>query len=185
MSYAEVAGKGPKQPPEEARAPELPQVEKTESEVASLVDVDTPHVSSVPPDYESQPVKTSTQATRLEQEAEDEARQAAQQIFDEAQDVKEEAKEKARVGGKKAKAKAKEGVRKLDANKENPVVVTNGVILAIGGVALGVAAYNKYTNGTLDWKFAGITAGAVAALAVADYYASQWLFQNKYPPKDS
>jgi lipid II:glycine glycyltransferase (peptidoglycan interpeptide bridge formation enzyme) len=123
----------------------------------------------VPSDYKSQPVKTTSQATRLEHEAEDKAREAAKRASDAAHD----AKEKAKIQGKKAKSKAKEGGRKLDANKENPVVIANGVILVVGSVALGLGAYKKYSEGTLDWKVAGITAGAVGAFAVADYYASQ------------
>ncbi|KAF7511727.1 hypothetical protein GJ744_003458 [Endocarpon pusillum] len=184
MSYAEAAAKGPKQSPEEAyassRAPAPPQVEKTESDTTSLVDVDSPHVSSVPADYESQRVKTTTQATRLEHEAEDKAREAAKRTSEAAH----ETKEKAKVGGKKAKAKAKEGGRKLDANRDNPVVIANGVILLVGSGALGLAAYKKYSEGTLDWKFAGTTAAAVGAFALADYFVSQWFFQNKYPPNE-
>jgi Family of unknown function (DUF5353) len=105
----------------------------------------------------------------MEHEAEDKAREVSKR----AADVAAEAKEKAKLGGKKTKAKAKEGGRKLDANKENPVVIANGVILLVGSAALGFGAYRKYTEGTLDWKVAGITAGAVGAFAVADYYASQ------------
>lgn len=52
-------------------------------------------------------------------------------------------------------------------------MIANGVILVVGSVALGFSAYKKYSEGTLDWKVAGITAGAVGAFAVADYYASQ------------
>ncbi len=105
----------------------------------------------------------------MEHEAEDKAREAGKRAFDAAAD----AKEKVKLGGKKAKGKAKEGGRKLDANKENPVVIANGVILLVGSAALGLGAYKKYSEGTLDWKIAGITAGAVGAFAVADYYASQ------------
>jgi Family of unknown function (DUF5353) len=105
----------------------------------------------------------------MEHEAEDKARELGKS----ASDAAAQAKEKAKVGGKKAKSKAKEGGRKLDANKENPVVIANGVILVVGGVALGFGAYKRYSEGTLDWKVAGITAGAVGAFAVADYYASQ------------
>lgn len=180
MSYAEAAAKGPKQSPEEARAPEIPHIESTESEAASLIDVDSPHVSSVRSDYESQSVKTSSQATRLQYEAEDKAREDSKRAADAAADAKEQAK----AGGKKAKAKAKEGGRKLDANKENPVVIANGIILVAGGVALGFGAYKRYSEGTLDWTVAAITVGALGVFATADYYASQWLFKNKYPPKE-
>lgn len=105
----------------------------------------------------------------MEHEAEDMAREAANR----ASDAAVHAKEKAKLGGKKAKGKAKEGGRKLDANKENPVVIVNGILLVVGSAALGYGAYKKYSEGTLDWKVAGITAGAVGAFAVADYYASQ------------
>lgn len=114
-------------------------------------------------------MKTSTQATRLEHEAEDKAREAANR----ASEAAHEAKEKAKVGGKKTKAKAKEGGRKLDANRDNPVIIANGVILLVGSGALGFAAYRKYTEGTLDWKVAGTTAAAVGVFALADYFVSQ------------
>ena len=54
-----------------SRAPALPEVVHTEDSTSSLVDVDSPHVVSVPSDYESQSIKTDTQAARLEREAED------------------------------------------------------------------------------------------------------------------
>jgi len=71
MSYADVVAEGPKQPPEEARAPPMPEVEKTESEATSIVDVGSPHISSVKSDFEDQATKTQTQAIRKEHEAED------------------------------------------------------------------------------------------------------------------
>jgi len=131
MSYASVASRGPKQTPEEARAPIPPQVEQTEFESSSLIDVDSPHVSSVPSDYESQSIKTDTQAQRLDNEAEDaertveetatkgkekaagtygDAKKKAPKNFDEAKkdasELYEEGKEKASDAYKKAKAKA-------------------------------------------------------------------------------
>jgi Family of unknown function (DUF5353) len=105
----------------------------------------------------------------MEHEAEDDAREASKR----ASDAVDSAKDKAKLGGKKAKSRAKAGGRKLDANKENPVVIANGVILLVGSAALGFGAYKRYSEGTLDWKVAGVTAGAVGVFAVADYYASQ------------
>ncbi|KAL2120233.1 hypothetical protein VTJ04DRAFT_4259 [Mycothermus thermophilus] len=77
-SYAEIASKGPKQSPEEAAAPQPPQVKPEVSAAASiatastgsLIDVDTPSVHVVPADYAEQAVKTETQASRLEREEE-------------------------------------------------------------------------------------------------------------------
>lgn len=179
MSYAEAAAKGPKQSPEEARAPPVPELEKTESEVASLIDVDSPHVSSVKSDFEDQAEQTKTQAARKEREAEDKLRE----LSDKAADKATEAKKKATAEGKKAKEKAKAGGKKLQDNKDNPVVIGNAVIILAGVAVLGFGAYKKHSEGQLDWKVAGATAGIVGAIAVADYFGSQWLFKNKYPPK--
>jgi len=179
MSYADVAAKGPKQSPEEARAPPMPDVEKTESEAASLVDVSSPHVSSVKSDFEDQAIKTETQATRMEHEAEDKAREYGQK----ASDATSEAKKKAATKGKESKEKAKAGGKKLQENQDNPVVVGNAVILVVGTVALAVGAYQKHRDGKLDWQLAGTVAGVVGLFGVADYFASKWLIENKYPTK--
>ncbi len=88
-----------------SRAAALPQVEPVESSASSLVDVDSPHVSSVPSDYDSQSVKTDTQAQRLENEAEDEARELADEASEEYENISHEAKDKYEKGSKEAKDK--------------------------------------------------------------------------------
>jgi len=179
MSYADVAAKGPKQSPEEARAPAMPEIEKTESESNSLVDVDSPHVSSVKSDYEQQATKTQTQATRQEHEVEDKARELSEKASEAAND----AKKKATTKGKEAKEKAKAGGKKLQDNQDNPVVIGNAVVLLVGSVALAAGAYQKHKEGQLDWQLAGTVAGVVGAFAVGDYFVSKWLIENKYPTK--
>jgi len=179
MSYADAVAKGPKQSPEEARAPAPPEIEKTESEATSVVDLDSPHVSSVKSDFEDQAVKTQTQATRIEHEAEDKAREYGQKASEAASD----AKKKAAAKGKDAKEKAKAGGKKLQDNQDNPVVIGNAVILTVGAIALAVGAYQKHSEGKLDWQLAGTVAGVVGVLGVADYFASKWLIENKYPTK--
>jgi len=179
MSYASVAATGPKQTAEEARAPPPPQLEQHESEASSLIDVDSPHVSSVHSEFESQEVKTSTQAERLEHEAED----AARDFEDKAKSAAASAKEKASAKGKKAKDKARETGKEMKENSDNPVVIGNAVVIAVGAAALGFGAYQKHAKGELTWKVVGLWGGVVAGLAVGDYYLSQWLFKNKYPPK--
>jgi len=171
MSYADIAAKGPHQSPEEARAPPVPEIERTEDSTSSLIDVDSPHISSVPSDYESQSVKTDTQAERIEHEKEDEARQAAA-----------DAKKKAVEAKDKAKAKASRASSRMKENADNPVVVGNALVVGILGTALGIGAYRKYTAGELSWKVAGAWAGVVGLFAGADYYVSQYLFK-KYPTK--
>ena len=88
-----------------SRAPALPQVEPSESSTSSLVDVDSPHVSSVPSDYDSQPVKTETQAQRLELEAEDQARDLANEASEDYEEISHEAKDKFDKTSREAKNK--------------------------------------------------------------------------------
>jgi predicted RNA-binding protein len=163
MSYADVAASGPKQSAEEARAPAMPQVEHSEESVSSLVDVDSPHISSVPSDYESQEIKTDTQAAR--EEREEEIKDAAKEIRDSAAAKKEKAKEKAKK------------------NSDNPVVLSNAVGLALLGTFLGVGAYRKYARGELTGKVVAAWAGVVGLFGLGDYYVSQYFFK-RYPPKN-
>jgi len=163
MSYAEAAAKGPKQSPEEARAPIPPVVEKRESEsTASLVDVDSPHVVSVHSNFEDQSVKTTTQADRIEREFEEKTRQ-----------------KEAKASQKEAKAKAKK--EKLHRNADNPVVLGNALLLTGIGAALGFGAYRRHAEGKLSWETIGLWSGAVGLFATADYFVSKWFIQNKYP----
>ncbi|KAF1952312.1 hypothetical protein CC80DRAFT_518813 [Byssothecium circinans] len=171
MSYADAAAKGPKQSAEEvtntahSRAPALPQVERSDDSVSSLIDVDSPHVSSVPSDFESQAVKTDTQATRINAEAE-------------ARNVRVKAQEAA----DKAKAKTKRGGNYAKVNSDNPVFIVNALTVGVLGTALGVGAYRKFVRDELTWKVVGAWAGVVGLFGVADYYVSEYFFQ-KYPPK--
>ncbi|KAL5472806.1 hypothetical protein PMIN07_000474 [Paraphaeosphaeria minitans] len=176
MSYADVAAKGPKQSPEDSififpqsRAPSQPIVERSDDSVSSLVDVDSPHVSSVPSDFEQQTVKTDTQAERIEFEQK-------------AKEASEEAAHQAEVAKDKAKEKAKNDAHIAKKNAGNPVVLGNVVTVGILGTVLGVGAYRKYAANQLTWKVVGAWAGVVGLFAVGDYYVSNYFFQ-KYPPK--
>ncbi|KAF2220967.1 hypothetical protein BDZ85DRAFT_290799 [Elsinoe ampelina] len=169
MSYADVAASGPKQTEEEERrltwsparrAPAVPEIRHEESSVSSLIDVDSPHVSSVPSDFDTQSIKTDTQADRERLEAE-----SRQKV--------EEAKEKAGVKKQQARNKAKQAGQTLRDNSDNPVVIGNAVTIAALGGLLGIGAYRKYTEGTFTWRVAGLWAGAVGLFGVADYYVSQ------------
>lgn len=118
--------------------------------------MDTPHIASVPTDYESQEIKTETQ--QREHELEDEARERAEKLKQEAEHKKEQAK----AAAQKAKA-----------NSDNPVVLSNAVGITLLGGLLGYGAYRKHAAGELTWKLAGAWAGVVGLFAVADYYTSQ------------
>jgi len=165
MSYADVTAKNAHQTPQEAAAPQLPEVVHSEASTSSLIDVDSPHVSSVPSDYESQSVKTDTQAARLEREAED-------------------AELKAKNASKKASPKAKGKMTKgKQAAQDNPVALGNAVVVGVLGTVLGIGAYRKYVAGEFTWKVAGLWAGVVGVFAAADFWATSFLYK-KYPPKN-
>lgn len=134
-----------------------------------MVDVDSPHVSSVKSDFEDQAVKTQTEATQKEHEAEDKAREYGQKASEAASD----AKKKATAKGKEAKEKAKASGKKLQDNQDNPVFVGNAVILVVGAVAIAAGAYQKHKEGKLDWQLAGTVAGVVGVLGVVDYFTSK------------
>jgi hypothetical protein len=99
----------------------------------------------VPSDFESQSVKTDTQADRIEHEAQ----------------------------AKEAAAKAKRGGHLAKENSDNPVVLGNALTVGILGTVLGVGAYRKYMRDELSWKVVGAWAGVVGLFAVGDYYVSQ------------
>lgn len=107
----------------------------------------------MPSDYESQSVKTDTQADR--ERLEDEARERADNL------------------AKEAKAKKDKAAEKAKANSDNPVVLGNTVAIAALGGLLGFGAYRKYAAGELTWKVAGAWAGVVGLFAVGDFYFSK------------
>jgi len=176
MSYAQAAAKGPKQTPEEKRAPAPPEVLHTDSpSTSSLVDVDSESVHTVPSDFKEHDVKTDTQAARLEREAE----QFEAQAEEKAKKAKKEFAEKEKA----AKEKAKKAEAKLEKNSDNPVFIGNAVAVVALSAGLGFGAYRKYAAGELTWKVVAAWTGVVGLFAAGDYYLSQYLFKNKYPPK--
>jgi hypothetical protein len=126
------------------------------------VDVDSPHISSVPSDYESQPVKTTTQADRIERE-------------EQAKAALEETKAKSKQAAEKAKSKSRHGKNYVQENSDNPVILGNTILIATLGGLLGYSTYRKYTAGELTWKVVGLGAAAVAAFGAADYFISQYV----------
>lgn len=155
----------------------MPEVEH-DTASSSLIDVDSPHISSVPSDYDSQSIKTDTQAERIEHEAQDakiQADKAAQQAKERATKTKNAAKEKAGLAGKRVRE-----------NADNPVVLGNALLVGLGGLGLGWFAYRKYTAGEFNWRLGGILAGAVGLFAAADIYVSRYvstcLLKYQYRP---
>ncbi|KAH6631283.1 hypothetical protein F5144DRAFT_602107 [Chaetomium tenue] len=173
LSYAEVASKGAKQSPEEAAAPQPPQVQVdagVASSTGSLIDVDTPSVHTVPSDFESQEIKTETQASRVEREAEQE--EAAARARAEAEAA---SKKKKRVAEEAAAKKRRaEGwlARHLDGMKAGGAgaAVSLANIVAVVGLSgwLGFRAWGLYDRGRLGWKEAGVGLGVLSAVGVVE-----------------
>lgn len=116
----------------------------------------------MPSDYESQSVKTDTQAERMAHEKSDAALEKT-----------EEAKKKAAELKDKAKSKGSKAGSRLKKNADNPVVIGNAVLVGVLGTVLGVGAYKKYSAGDLSWKVVGAWTGVVGLFAAGDYYLSQ------------
>ncbi|KAE8330109.1 dihydrolipoamide acetyltransferase component of pyruvate dehydrogenase [Aspergillus sergii] len=134
-----------------ARAPSVGGIYKDESEsTASLVDVDSQHVTVVDSNFLDQDIKTTTQAERIEREESEENKKA-----------KEE---------RKAKAKAKAKASGVCRNSDNPVYIGNAVLLSLVGAGLGFGAYRKHAQGKLSWELIGLWSGAVGAFGVVDYF---------------
>jgi len=128
---------------------------KDESEsTASLIDVDSPHVTAVDHDFLRQDVKTTTQAERLEREA-----------------AEQEQKRTEEESSKKAKAR--EAKSSLSNNAENPVYIGNAILYTLVGAGLSFGAYHKHAQGKLSWETIGLWSGAVGAFGVVDYFVSK------------
>jgi len=197
MSYADIAAKGPEQTNEEKMPDYVPEIAHDDSGVHSLDSLDSTHLQSA-----SSFADTQREAEEAEEKAANHAREQAEELkkagdnaatkaeqsargfANKAEQKADELKKKAGVEGKKAKKEAKEAEDWADKNKGNPVVIGNVVAVAALGGLLGVGAYRKYNAHELTWKVAGAWAGAVGLFAVGDYFVSQWLFKNRYPPKN-
>ncbi|KAK4121539.1 hypothetical protein N657DRAFT_600581 [Parathielavia appendiculata] len=183
MSYAEVASKGPKQTPEEAAAPQPPQVAPTTataSSTGSLVDVDAPSVRTVPSDFASQEIQTDTQAARIEREEE------LVEIAEEKAEAERAESDLARkrAAAKKPAAAAKKKVVAGVEQAEGWFARQFGTISeggAAGGVALvnmlavvglsgwlGYRAWGLYDRGRLGWREVGLGLGVLGAVGAVE-----------------
>jgi len=143
-----------------------PQIIPKESTPSSpLIDVDSASVHTVPSDFKSHDIQTSTQVDRLAREAESlEAKAVAEE-----NKLKKEFHEKELA----AKEKAKKAASALEKKAENPVYIGNAVVVLALSAGLGFGAYRKYVAGELTWKVVGAWTGLVGLFAAGDYYLSQ------------
>ncbi|KAI9671671.1 MAG: hypothetical protein M1831_003199 [Alyxoria varia] len=146
------------------------EVESSTSEATnSLVDVDGPHVSSVPSDFESQSIKTDTQAARIDLTNDDSSR---------AQDKQSD---------KRDSTDGSSFVKKLARNKENPVILGNVIATAavVGLLGWGGSRLSKggAPRADVGWGVGAAVIGAVGLFGLGDYMVSKWALK-KYPVKD-
>ncbi|KAG7413775.1 D-serine dehydratase [Fusarium oxysporum f. sp. rapae] len=166
MSYADVAASGPKQSPEEAAAPQPPQVITDESaSTASLVDVDMPSVHTVPNDFLEQEIKTETQAARIERE--EEAREEKRK--------RDEAADKA----KRADNWLIQQFSRLSDGSATGLVIANFATVVGLGAYLGYKGWGLYEKGKLDWKAVTLGAGILAGVTAAEGAVGRYLYKGK------
>ncbi|KAK1765838.1 hypothetical protein QBC33DRAFT_494313 [Phialemonium atrogriseum] len=176
-SYAEIASKGPKQSPEQAAAPQPPQVDASESaSTSSLVDVDTPSVHTVPSDFADQDVQTDTQASRVGRE------EAARERREEAS-----AEASARAEAHLAKKKAASRARRADgwitrhlaglSDGAGAALVAGNLIavVALGGW-LGHRAWGLHERGSLGWKNVGVGLGVLGVVGAFEGLFAKYVF---------
>ncbi|EGU86933.1 hypothetical protein FOQG_06178 [Fusarium oxysporum f. sp. raphani 54005] len=166
MSYADVAASGPKQSPEEAAAPQPPQVITDESaSTASLVDVDMPSVHTVPNDFLEQEIKTETQAARLERE--EEAREEKRK------------RDEAAAKAKRADNWLIQQFSRLSDGSATGLVIANFATVVGLGAYLGYKGWGLYEKGKLDWKAVTLGAGILAGVTAAEGAVGRYLYKGK------
>ncbi|KAF5575435.1 D-serine dehydratase [Fusarium pseudoanthophilum] len=166
MSYADVAASGPKQSPEEAAAPQPPQVITDESaSTASLVDVDMPSVHTVPNDFLEQEIKTETQAARVERE--EEAREEKRK------------RDEAAAKAKKADNWLIQQFSRLSDGSATGLVIANFATVVGLGAYLGYKGWGLYEKGRLDWKAVTLGAGILAGVTAAEGAVGRYLYKGK------
>ncbi|KAI1349484.1 hypothetical protein F5Y01DRAFT_289260 [Xylaria sp. FL0043] len=172
MSYADVAASGPKQSPEEAAAPQPPQIIPSETaSTASLIDVDTPSVRTVPSDFLEQDVQTETQEKRKERE------EAAAKARAEADLAKK--KKAAAHKARKADNVLTKFFGELSDGASTALVATN--LAAVVGISayLGYKALGLYERGRLTWKNVGVGAGVALGVGLFEAALGGYLYRGK------
>ena len=122
--------------------------------------------------------KSSESAETLKkkaQEAADYTKEKGKEFEGAASKNYEKAKKEAEKDGKAFKEGMQKEGNELYDNRDNPVVIANGVLMVATAVALGVGGYQKHQAGQLDWQMVGAAGLVVGILGVGDYYLSQYV----------
>lgn len=148
MSYADAAAKGPRQTPQEAAAPQIPEVVPNLSK-----DLDSPLNDRTAP---VSPNRSTSSDTRKREKLEKTAKRT----------------------GDAARELAERAAHAAQENSGHPVVVLNTVLGTIAAGALALKGYERYTKDALTWQVAGAWAAGVGAFSVANYYASRYVIEK-------
>lgn len=134
------------------------------------------HISAVPiSEIENDAEDTAEKIKEKASEAADRAGSIADDLSHSAAVNYNKGKKAASKKAEQAKDKAVEARDDLSANRDNPVVVANAVLVAVAAVGLGVGAYQKHAKGELNWGLVGTWAGVVGLFAAGDYFLSQYV----------
>ncbi len=158
--------------PLQAAAPQPPQLNPTTaSSTASLIDVDTPSVHTVPSNFTSQEIKTETQAARIEREERAESARAEADL----------AKKKAGKGGRDKRVAGLLGWLRGYLERVGATVSGEGVggaaravalvnVVAVVGLSgwLGFRAWGLYDRGRLGWREVAGGLGVLGAVGAVE-----------------
>ncbi|UKZ83212.1 hypothetical protein TrVFT333_011017 [Trichoderma virens FT-333] len=167
LSYADAAAKGARQTPEEAAAPQQPEIIPSESaSTASLIDVDMPSVHTVRSDFLEQDIQTETQAERIRRE-------------EEAARANQAAKKKAAGKARKADSWVTRQFSQLSDGSVTAIAIAN--FFGVVGVSgfLGYRAWGLYEKSRLDWKHVGVGFGVLAAVGAVEAVLGRYLYKSK------
>ena len=151
-SYADVAKHGPSQSEEEKRAHAVPELLDHHSVETTPVTSEDHSINVVPSDFKEREIKTETQASQHERDAEIESKKA---------EVKKETK----------KALKKTENVLLTAGKD---ARTYNIIDSLLLVTLGVVGYNRYREGRLDLQSVSIGIAGLGLFAGVQGYVQKW-----------
>ncbi|GAB1318417.1 Mitochondrial outer membrane protein OM14 C-terminal domain-containing protein [Madurella fahalii] len=179
VSYAEIASKGPKQSPEEAAAPQPPQVEPTlTASTSSLIDVDAPSVRTVPSDFAEQEIQTETQAARVDREERDREEAEAQAQARAEADL---AKKKARAGrvARRADNWLAKHFESMGEGPSRALAAAN--LFAVVGLSgwLGYKAWGLYDRGRFGLREVGIGLGVLGAVGAVEGVLVNYFYKAK------
>ncbi|CAK7567792.1 MAG: hypothetical protein SEPTF4163_005761 [Sporothrix epigloea] len=196
VSYADIASKGPKQTPEQAAAPQLPEIENTESvaSTTSLPDVDSPDIQTIASE-DAESIVNALDKDEPEQTARDAGKQKAK-ASSSAKSSKEKAKKAASKAKDKASTKAHEAEESAmradrwltsqfssfeeDHPRAAQAVAVSNLLAVVGlGAFLGYRAWGLHEQGRLSWKSTAAGLAVLGAVGLVEGTFASYFYKGK------